>query len=65
MPESTTACKAKYEKVCTWYSRTHGLLHLAPLAGANLTPEIGKEYYILYADGLLIQCVESEPSGGG
>ena len=58
MPESPKTTKAKYEKAFTWYSRTHGLLHLAPLAGASLTPEIGKEYYILYADGLLIQCVE-------
>lgn len=55
----TIATKATYKGAFKWYSRTHGLLSLCPLAGANLTPEIGKEYYILYADGLLIQCVES------
>lgn len=61
----TTTTKATYQGTFYWYSRTHGLLGLCPLAGAGLNPEPGKEYYILYADGLLIQCVESDPYGAG
>ena len=61
----TSVTKATYEGVGQWYSRTHGLLGLCPLAGAGLIPVKGKEYYILYADGLLIQCVESDPYGAG
>ena len=54
----TLATKATYRGAFKWYSRTHGLLCLCPLSGAGLNPEPGKDYYILYTDGLLIQCVE-------